>query len=375
MFPDPIQLKHIIIFIVGIFVFCEYVFYYLVIHQVDWSIFPFIPTTTKNDKIFIKCDNQFFQQFYFTIQCKWPQKVEDPVRALLLADTHLLGPNKGHWFDKLRREWQMYRSFQSAIYLHQPDVVFILGDIFDEGEWVDDEQFHTYLDRFHSLFYTPEHIKVYSAVGNHDVGFHYKWVRCAKYCVCNLHLFYSPNCSCFWCENNTDNIFFMFAIPMFGRVDLIHMFRIDSSEPFVKVKTPWSPSKKRISFLSIRWHCTVMDVISVRRPKKKLSRWENVWTVPFKIMSVPIALAVKINYRFIRVRWYCNIFQCIVRPMKNALNRICRRIWGRVIVNSGRFCRKMRPTCCGRIWSHKLHSAVIHIIIVTFDEGGTMNIR
>jgi len=49
-------------------------------------------------------------------QCWWPQldpskaddtinvrQDEQPVHALLLADTHLLGSRKGHWFDKLRR--------------------------------------------------------------------------------------------------------------------------------------------------------------------------------------------------------------------------------------------------------------------------------
>ena len=46
---------------------------------------------------------------------------------MLLADTHLLGPYRGHWFDKLRREWQMHRAFQTAITLHKPEVVFILG--------------------------------------------------------------------------------------------------------------------------------------------------------------------------------------------------------------------------------------------------------
>lgn len=93
---------------------------------------------------------------------------------MLLADTHLLGPFKGNWFDKLRREWQMRRAFQTSILLHQPDVVFILGDIFDEGQWVNDNQFKSYMLRYHDIFRTPDHIQVYSAVGNHDIGFHYR---------------------------------------------------------------------------------------------------------------------------------------------------------------------------------------------------------
>ena len=37
------------------------------------------------------------------------------LRAMFLADTHLLGRRQGHWFDKLRREWQMHRAFQTAM--------------------------------------------------------------------------------------------------------------------------------------------------------------------------------------------------------------------------------------------------------------------
>lgn len=34
-----------------------------------------------------------------------------------------------------RREWQMERAFQTALWLLRPEIVFILGDIFDEGKW------------------------------------------------------------------------------------------------------------------------------------------------------------------------------------------------------------------------------------------------
>lgn len=86
----------------------------------------------------------------------------------------MLGPYKGHWFDKLRREWQMERSYQTALSLMQPEVVFILGDIFDEGQWVDEDGFNEYRRRFFKIFKTPENIKLYGLIGNHDVGFHYK---------------------------------------------------------------------------------------------------------------------------------------------------------------------------------------------------------
>ncbi|CAG7837116.1 unnamed protein product [Allacma fusca] len=112
-------------------------------------------------------------------QCSWPLPVgdyndsEDGIRAMVLADTHLLGPYRGHWFDKLRREWQMHRAFQTAVGIFQPEVVFFLGDLFDEGMWVSDEAFQHYVDRFKHLFKVPDAIQVIVVPGNHDMGFHY----------------------------------------------------------------------------------------------------------------------------------------------------------------------------------------------------------
>lgn len=52
------------------------------------------------------------------------------MKVLIIADTHLLGSRNGHWLDKLRREWQMHRSFQTAMTLHKPELVFVLGRSF-----------------------------------------------------------------------------------------------------------------------------------------------------------------------------------------------------------------------------------------------------
>ncbi|KAJ8010602.1 hypothetical protein DPEC_G00076770 [Dallia pectoralis] len=89
--------------------------------------------------VFIFCEYLIY--YPAILRCSWPELEGDsepgmsPLHALFLADTHLLGAMNGHWFDKLRREWQMERAFQTALRLQQPEVVFILGDIFDEGKW------------------------------------------------------------------------------------------------------------------------------------------------------------------------------------------------------------------------------------------------
>ncbi|KAG1680674.1 Metallophosphoesterase 1 [Nymphon striatum] len=119
------------------------------------------------------------------LQCSWPNideaKVdamshninEKPLRVMILSDTHLLGFRNGHWFDKLRREWQMYRSFQSVMSIHSPEVIFFLGDLFDEGLWADDNIFQIYVSTFRSIFHHSSSKKSYVVAGNHDIGFHY----------------------------------------------------------------------------------------------------------------------------------------------------------------------------------------------------------
>ncbi|XP_023941552.2 metallophosphoesterase 1 [Bicyclus anynana] len=128
--------------------------------------------------IYVYCDYLIY--FVTQIQCGWPslskRKAEDtePVYAMIIADTHLLGSWNGHWFDKWRREWQMHQAFQTAITLHRPEVVFVLGDLFDEGKWCSQNEFDQYVDRFHKIFKVPEGITMYAIVGNHDIGFHYR---------------------------------------------------------------------------------------------------------------------------------------------------------------------------------------------------------
>lgn len=135
--------------IVGVFVYCEFLHYYVVIGQCDW---PVLNPSSADKSI---------------------EDNGDQLRAMILADTHLLGRRNGHWFDKLRREWQMHRAFQSAITLHKPNIVIFLGDLFDEGKWCMPDEFAAYVTRFHNLFYAPEEIQFLIAAGNHDMGFHY----------------------------------------------------------------------------------------------------------------------------------------------------------------------------------------------------------
>lgn len=111
-------LKKLFICVLIIFVCCEYVIYNVVIYQCSW------PHITDGESIY-----RYGKDIDIT----------HTLRAIILSDPHLLGPQNGHWFDKLRREWQMKRSFQSAMTIFKPEAVFVLGDIFDEGMICSDE--------------------------------------------------------------------------------------------------------------------------------------------------------------------------------------------------------------------------------------------
>uniref|UniRef100_A0A2K6CI70 Metallophosphoesterase 1 n=1 Tax=Macaca nemestrina TaxID=9545 RepID=A0A2K6CI70_MACNE len=143
-------LLKLIAVVFAVLLFCEFLIYYLAIFQCNW---PEVKTTAYDGE----------------------QASHEPVlKAMFLADTHLLGEFLGHWLDKLRREWQMERAFQTALWLLQPEVVFILGDVFDEGKWSTPEAWADDVERFQKMFRHPSHVQLKVVAGNHDIGFHYE---------------------------------------------------------------------------------------------------------------------------------------------------------------------------------------------------------
>ncbi|XP_075561282.1 metallophosphoesterase 1 isoform X2 [Pelecanus crispus] len=143
-------LLKLVCFVSSVLIFCEFLIYYVVIFQCRW---PELKGGAHMGK---------------------KETSTSVLKAIILADTHLLGEIKGHWLDKLRREWQMERSFQTALWLLQPDIVFILGDVFDEGKWSSPQAWADDVRRFQKMFKYPVSTELVVIVGNHDIGFHYE---------------------------------------------------------------------------------------------------------------------------------------------------------------------------------------------------------
>ncbi|VDP84428.1 unnamed protein product [Echinostoma caproni] len=122
---------------------------------------------------------EFFIYYILIIQCFWPtlndhEAGRTKLKVMVLADPHLVGVYRGHPFDRIRRDWEMARAFHAAINIHAPDVVLILGDLFDEGLWSNDEEFDKQLTRYRRIFaYDRTKTVLKNVVGNHDIGFHY----------------------------------------------------------------------------------------------------------------------------------------------------------------------------------------------------------
>ncbi|MCI15682.1 calcineurin-like metallo-phosphoesterase superfamily protein, partial [Trifolium medium] len=77
---------------------------------------------------------------------------------------------------KFYTDLNMRRSFFSSILPFKPDVILFLGDYFDGGPYLLDEEWQESLNRFKHIFglnaqgkYTDK--EVYYIPGNHDIGY------------------------------------------------------------------------------------------------------------------------------------------------------------------------------------------------------------
>ncbi|KAA1474292.1 Metallo-dependent phosphatase [Dentipellis sp. KUC8613] len=135
--------------------------------------------------------------FYSTADCRWPTPdtarpganltsfTEDrssigrkaPTRLLLVSDPQILNedsyPGRNVLLMALslfKVDYNMRKSWRVAKTL-KPDVVIFLGDMMDNGRAVSSPKaYHTYLERFWSIFAAPPSLPTYYIPGNHDVG-------------------------------------------------------------------------------------------------------------------------------------------------------------------------------------------------------------
>ncbi|XP_077240834.1 calcineurin-like metallo-phosphoesterase superfamily protein [Tasmannia lanceolata] len=128
--------------------------------------------------------------------CSWPQPhhsspttsgipySNDRVKVAVLADPQLMDrtslglPPKSLALEAIQFYADLYmrRSFHASILPFKPDVILFLGDHFDGGPFLSDEEWQQSLSRFKHIFDMNQrggtsHIKVYYLAGNHDIGY------------------------------------------------------------------------------------------------------------------------------------------------------------------------------------------------------------
>lgn len=126
--------------------------------------------------------------------CSWPHlmKVQtnsvnhqtDYVKVAIIADPQLMDKTSLHLPEKslaleivkFYTDLNMQRSFFSSILPFKPDVILFLGDYFDGGPYLSDEEWKESLNRLKRIFglnaqgkYTDK--PVYYIPGNHDIGY------------------------------------------------------------------------------------------------------------------------------------------------------------------------------------------------------------
>ena len=124
------------------------------------------------------------------LSCSWPSasssspSPSNHVKVAVIADPQLMDRTSlslppgsvalqaAEFFTDLN----MRRSFQSVVLPFKPDVVLFLGDYFDGGTYLSDEEWQDSLFRFKHIFSMSEqrtnpHVPIYYLSGNHDIGY------------------------------------------------------------------------------------------------------------------------------------------------------------------------------------------------------------
>ncbi|CAN4095172.1 unnamed protein product [Withania somnifera] len=126
--------------------------------------------------------------------CSWPHPTSsmtdgvdhrrDYVKIAVLADPQLMDRTSLHLAPKslaleaaqFYTDLYMRRAFLSSILPSKPDVILFLGDYFDGGPFLSDEEWQESWSRFKHIFDIDmlaqiTNIKLYYLAGNHDIGY------------------------------------------------------------------------------------------------------------------------------------------------------------------------------------------------------------
>ncbi|KAK3913847.1 Cell division control protein 1 [Frankliniella fusca] len=92
-------------------------------------------------------------------------------RLLLVADPQILGEHdEPNWITIWDNDRYLQYTFTLAMSHVQPDAVVFLGDLMDEGNRADDDEFKRYVKRFFSIFHINNNLETFFLPGDNDIG-------------------------------------------------------------------------------------------------------------------------------------------------------------------------------------------------------------
>ncbi|XP_070503992.1 metallophosphoesterase 1 isoform X2 [Chironomus tepperi] len=98
-------------------------------------------------------------------------ETESCSRILFVADPQVLGESKeSRWYARYDSDKHISRNYHQAVSHVRPDVIVFLGDLIDEGSFVDDFLYEKYFRRFVEIFPEPTDVKMIFIPGDNDIG-------------------------------------------------------------------------------------------------------------------------------------------------------------------------------------------------------------
>ena len=98
--------------------------------------------------------------------------VGDVLKLLLISDMHIMCtvPAVEPWLYRWDADRYLRMNIETAVRYVHPDVVIVLGDMFDQGYIASEQEWEEYIECLHDIVRLPVETKLLVTVGDNDIG-------------------------------------------------------------------------------------------------------------------------------------------------------------------------------------------------------------
>lgn len=97
---------------------------------------------------------------------------EDSLKVLVMTDLHIMCTMSAveSWIARWDADRYLKKNLDQAIKVFKPNVVLILGDVFDQGYNANSQEWIDYLRCLRHVVAVPGNVQIMSTVGDNDIG-------------------------------------------------------------------------------------------------------------------------------------------------------------------------------------------------------------